>query len=208
MSNSSVYSQNVFINCPIDEEYASLFQAIVFTIHRIGLRPRCSREIVDSGTSRLENIVNLIADCKYGIHDLSRTKPGANYLPRFNMPFELGIDIGFKRSGSSRYQTKRHLIFDTARFRYMKFISDLNGRDIAPHHNSPKAVIISVRNWLTTEGHIRGMPSGENMFREFMRFKARLPGICEDSSLHAGNMPFPEYSWVVADFLKKVKKRP
>ena len=98
MKESSTFSENVFINCPIDEEYAPLFQAIVFTIHRLGFRPRCSREVYDSGGSRLENIMEIIADCKYGIHDISRTQLGTNKLPRFNMPFELGIDLGFRRA--------------------------------------------------------------------------------------------------------------
>jgi hypothetical protein len=152
--------------------------------------------------------MNLIAKCKYGIHDISRTRLGAYNLPRFNMPFELGIDVGFKRAGISRYKSKRHLILDTGQFRYMRFISDLNGRDISGHNNSQKRVVIIVRNWLTTEGNIRGMPSGENMFREFMKFRAQLPSICQNSGLHVGNMPFPEYSYVVADFLKTLKTDP
>jgi hypothetical protein len=124
------------------------------------------------------------------------------------MAFELGIDFGFKNSGMAKYDGKRILIFDRARFRYMKFISDLNGRDISPHRNSQKHVIITVRNWLTTEGNVTGMPSGENMFREYRRFRGQLQGICQRSALHVGNMPFPEYSFVVAEFLKTLKKSP
>ena len=207
MSKSSKYSQNVFINCPIDDQYNPLFQAIVFTIHRLGLRPRCSREVYDSGGSRLEKIMDIMADCKYGIHDISRTQSTGN-LPRFNMPLELGIDLGFRRAGGSVYQSKRHLIMDTAKYRYMKFISDLNGRDPIAHRNQQKRVVINVRNWLTTEAGLNRQPSGKIVFREFRIFKARLPKICRVSGTHADDMPFSEYSWIVADFLKNLKVGP
>lgn len=206
MSKSSKYSQNVFINCPIDEAYHPLFQAIVFTIHRLGLRPRCSREAYDKGGSRLEKIMDIMADCKYGIHDISRTQLDGK-LPRFNMPLELGIDLGFSRAGGSVYKSKRILIMDTARYRYMRFISDLNGKDPVAHRNQQKQVVINVRNWLTTEAGLSRQPSGKNVFRELTIFKARLPKICANSSTHADDMPFSEYSWIVADFLKTVKAK-
>jgi len=33
------YEQNVFINCPFDDDYAPLFEAIVFAINDAGFRP-------------------------------------------------------------------------------------------------------------------------------------------------------------------------
>ena len=38
------YEKNVFINCPFDDSYNPLFEAIVFAVHDIGFRPRCARE--------------------------------------------------------------------------------------------------------------------------------------------------------------------
>lgn len=79
---------NVFINCPFDPEYKPLFEAIVFTVQIAGFRPRCAREASNAGQVRIDKILEIISECKYGIHDISRTEP---LPPRFNMPLELGL---------------------------------------------------------------------------------------------------------------------
>ena len=83
---------SVFINCPFDPDYRPLFEAMVFTVARCGFAPRCAMEIVDGAGTRIEKIMDLIGKCPLGIHDISRT--GLDHdsgLPRFNMPFELGL---------------------------------------------------------------------------------------------------------------------
>ena len=86
----SNYEDNVFINCPFDEEYRPMFRAMVFVIHDAGFIARCALEAENSAQARLDKILNIIDECKYGIHDLSRTELSHNSgLPRFNMPFEL-----------------------------------------------------------------------------------------------------------------------
>ena len=88
------YEQNVFINCPFDSEYAPIFEAIVFAVNDAGFRPKCARERLDSSQIRLQKIVALISASRFSIHDLSRTDlDDMNVLPRFNMPFELGLTI-------------------------------------------------------------------------------------------------------------------
>lgn len=42
------YEQNVFINCPFDAGYSSIFEAIVFAVNDAGFRPKCARERLDS----------------------------------------------------------------------------------------------------------------------------------------------------------------
>lgn len=197
-------AQNVFINCPIDEAYAPLFHAMVFTIHMVGFRPRCSREANDSGDSRLEKIMRIIATCKYGIHDISRTQLDGNRLPRFNMPFELGIDLGYRHSGNSKYRTKVHCILDTQRFRYQKFISDLAGRDPFAHHNKPKNIVSIVRDWLRTASGI-SMPSGAVIYREYKKFRRHLPKICRLSNLDMNEITFADYSYIVAKWCEEMK---
>lgn len=91
------YEQNVFINCPFDAEYAPIFEAIVFAVNDAGFRPKCARERLDSSQIRLQKIAALISASRYSIHDLSRTElDEVNALPRFNIPLELGIDLGCK----------------------------------------------------------------------------------------------------------------
>jgi hypothetical protein len=132
------YERNVFINCPFDSEYVPLFESIVFAVHDAGFRPKCARERLDSSEIRLRKIVDLIGASRYSIHDLSRTALDVeNELPRFNMPLELGLDLGCK-SWSTEHKTKSLLIFDTEKYRFQKFVSDPGGQDIHHHANDPK----------------------------------------------------------------------
>ena len=66
------YNDNVFINCPFDPAYKPLFDATVFAVHDCGFIPRCALEEDDASQVRIEKIYEIIADCRYGIHDISR----------------------------------------------------------------------------------------------------------------------------------------
>jgi hypothetical protein len=72
-------------------------------------------------------------------------------LPRFNMPYELGLDIGASEYGSTRLKTKRILILETERYHYQKVISDIAGQDIENHNDDPKTLITKVRNWFSAK---------------------------------------------------------
>jgi len=117
------YRQSVFINCPFDNQYWPLFEALVFTVIACGFEPRCALEELDSGTVRLEKILRMIRSCRLAVHDLSRVELSRRSLPRFNMPFELGLDIGCRQFGRRRFGSKRMLILDSKRHRYQAFIS-------------------------------------------------------------------------------------
>ena len=100
-------SNHVFINCPFDDGYKPLFNALVFVIYDLGFVARCAREADDSGEVRLAKIERMIEQCKYGIHDISEVSLDAvNHLPRFNMPLELGMFFGCKRFGSKTQSNK------------------------------------------------------------------------------------------------------
>jgi len=106
--STSSYEDNVFINCPFDKQYKPIFNAIVFAIHDAGFVARCSLEVIDSGQTRLETIISIIAECKYGIHDISRTETsGKTKLPRFNMPFECGLFWGCFEYGGGKWPPPR-----------------------------------------------------------------------------------------------------
>jgi hypothetical protein len=71
----------------------------------------------------------------------------AKELPRFNMPFECGIDFGIKLSNPQKYQNKKFLILEKEQYRYQKVISDISGNDIKAHKNNPEQIIKVVRDW-------------------------------------------------------------
>lgn len=195
------YEQNVFINCPFDREYASIFEAIVFAVNDAGFRPKCARERLDSSQIRLQKIADLISASRYSIHDLSRTElDDANALPRFNMPLELGIDLGCK-TFHPECSDKSLLIFDSEQYRFQKFVSDLGGQDIHQHSNSPKVAVTRVRNWLRTESGKDGIPGGPAIYARYEAFRSDLPKICGELHLDVGDLTFADFSYTIARWL-------
>lgn len=84
--------KSVFLNVPFDTEYGPLFLALMAGLAGLGRTPRCVLEVSGGGRNRLERIFGLIARCGVSLHDLSRVSlSGDLAVPRFNMPFELGI---------------------------------------------------------------------------------------------------------------------
>ncbi len=142
---SSEYDQNLFINCPFDNPYQPLFRALIFTTFECGLRPGCALEAYDAGEARIGKIIRIIRDCRWGIHDLSRTDLNPNNLPRFNMPLELGLFLGARWFGTGPHDRKSCLVLDSDKYRYQEFISDLAGQDIAAHGNQPAGAVQAVR---------------------------------------------------------------
>jgi len=112
------YEDNVFINCPIDSQYRPIFYALVCAFHDCGYVARCALEVDDSGLVRIQKIEPMIADCRFGIHDISRVEADPQTrLPRFNMPLELGLFLGAKRYGNKRQKAKSCKILDNERYR-------------------------------------------------------------------------------------------
>jgi len=195
------YDGCVFINCPFDSAYAPLFDALVFAVAACGFTPRSALEINDASRARFDKIAGLVAVCRLGIHDISRTEAdGASGLPRFNMPLELGLFLGAHRYGAGIQRRKLSLILDTERYRYQRFISDIAGQDIKAHGDDPSQVIAAVRGFLVAaSGNV--LPGGRTILRRFMDFRTELPGICQRFGLEPDELTFPDYCVIVTDWL-------
>jgi hypothetical protein len=89
-------ARDVFINVPFDSRYEPLYLALITGLVGLGLKSRCVVELSHE-RHRLERILDLIAACPFSIHDLSRVQLAATMrgfrVPRFNMPFELGLAV-------------------------------------------------------------------------------------------------------------------
>ncbi len=195
-------AQHVFINCPFDTHYKGLFEAIVFAVFDCGFRPRCALEIDDGSQIRIEKIFNIISDCKFGIHDISKTElDEASHLPRFNMPLELGMFLGAKKYGRGEHKEKICLILDRESYRYQKFISDISGQDIRAHGNDPKTTISIVRNWLRSASPSISMPGGEAIGARYDVFRKELPSLCHKLRLSTEELTFVDYNWLVKGWL-------
>ena len=193
------YNKNVFINCPFDDDYLPIFNAIQFTVHRCGFVLRCSKEFGESSTIRIQNIIGLIEQSRYSIHDLSRVSTMGD-LPRFNMPLELGICIGAIAFGQKNHKSKKYLILEKDRYRFQQFISDLSGQDIQDHNNYYKDAVKAVRNWLSSLTS-ETVPSPSIIITEYDDFLSNLPALCQENKWLPNELTFQEFSNLVISWL-------
>jgi len=199
------YKHNVFVNVPFDPQYVEMFDAIIFTIQDCGFIPRCTKEVKDSSQRRVEVIAKLISECKYGIHDISRTELDEKHmLPRFNMPFELGFFMGAQYFGGSRQKRKVALILEKTKYSYQKYCSDIAGQDLEAHDNDNVKVVKHIRNWLqsNTEENII-IPSGKAIYKRFQSFKGDIPEMCKVINLDENDLSFDDYSILLTGWLEQ-----
>jgi hypothetical protein len=200
------YERSVFINCPFDDKYTPMFEAIVFAVIVCGFRPLCARVRLDSSEIRLNKIMELIESSRYSIHDLSRVElDEGSPLSRLNMSLELGLDLGCKRYGRSR-ENKSLLIFDAQPYRFQKYISDIGGQDVASHKNEPALAVASIRNWLRAESGRSDLPGPAALNVRYENFKRDLPRICVRLEVQPAEMTFVDFCHGVADWLEGEKK--
>jgi hypothetical protein len=193
----------VFINCPFDGAYWPTFDAVVFTILACGFTPRCALEELDSGTIRLTRIQRIIRGSRFGIHDLSRVELASrNGLPRFNIPFELGLDIGAKAFGAPSIRQKHCLILDAVPYRYQQFISDIAGQDVWCHRGSPNGAIRIVRNWLRNTSR-KSLPGPVTVRQQFAEFSRWLPQTCARNGIERHDLLFIDYVQMARQWLSR-----
>jgi hypothetical protein len=152
---------SAFINIPYDSGYAEHFLAYIAGVAAFGLTPRATLELT-GGERRLDRIFELIAACKYSFHDLSfvgldRKRP---VTPRFNMPFELGLVIGWQNAAPSGHDW---FVFESEQHRIKKSLSDLDGTD-AFIYGRPEGILHQIRNALSRHD-LR--PTAEQMWEMF-----------------------------------------
>ena len=199
------YKKSVFINCPFDSAYEPLFHGLIFVVRHMKLVPKSALDLSDPGQPRFDKILALIENCKFSIHDISRTEVDPNHgLPRFNVPFELGLDLGCKRYGRLRQKQKKALILDVDRYRYRTFISGIAGFDIEEHNCSVAKVITVVRNWLIYASDKISViaPSGAVIYARYQAFQLDLPETCYKLNWDIDNLPFADFSWAAYDWIK------
>ncbi|MEX1248298.1 MAG: hypothetical protein WEA61_07420 [Anaerolineales bacterium] len=197
------YGESVFINCPFDPMYEGLFKAIIFTVLDCGYTPRSTKEIENFHDPRIHTIYRIISECRYGIHDLSRTQLDQFGLPRFNMPLELGIFLSAQYFGSHKQKMKESLVMAKTRYRYQIYMSDLAGQDVKAHQNQISKVIEITRNWLRTKTN-EIIPSPSSIWSHYKLFKRALPIFCETMPIRLDSkaLHHKDYLAVAAEWLR------
>lgn len=167
----SAERHSVFLNVPYDSAFENLYLAYIAGLSAFGLVPRATLEIPTS-QRRLERILKLIEQCAYSIHDLSRVQLDAKAprVPRFNMPFELGLAVA--QDAGNRKET--WYVCETVAHRIGKSLSDLNGTDVRVHGGTVKGVFGALCDIFARETR---QPSVQEMYRIYLVLRRSLPNI-------------------------------
>ncbi len=202
---------SIFINCPFDEGFRPLLRAMQFTILLCGYTPRSALEEDNAGEVRVGKIMRLIRDdCRMGIHDISRTeRDGSPPLPRFNMPFELGLHLGSVWTRSSPDRSACILILDRERYRYQRLLSDISGQDIRSHGGTPGGMISAVRKWLSAQKKREVLFGTATLQKYFAEFSKWYPRELKLRGWTAEDVGFASWSDLMIDWLaRKLSKTP
>lgn len=196
------YNDNVFINCPFDATYQKIFYAATYTILRCGFIPHSALEHDDGSENRIDKLYRLIEHCRYGIHDISNAGlDKESGLPRFNMPFELGVFLAAKRFGDEKQKTKNAIIFEENKYQSKIYLSDISGVDPKAHSTDHKIVIKHIRQWLSTSSR-RSLPGYINIQKEFDDFYvSSLPLLLQKSALDMESLSFNDYCLLVEEWI-------
>lgn len=208
MSNflGEVQNNQVFINCPFDNDYKSLLRPLLFTVCFLGLNPRIASESLNSSKNRIDKICELINLANYSIHDLSRCKTKKrNEFVRMNMPFELGIDYG---NSYFNHKDRNMLVLEGERYDYQKSLSDLSGVDIKCHKNEPDEIVRCIRESAFEANIIRKAKSATVIWYRFTDFasdfydKRTADGFTKKD---LNDMPTPEYINAIQEWVGKME---
>ena len=208
-SSRPARARSVFINCPFDDEYQPLLRGICFTILACGYVPRCALDFSDSGTVRFQEIVKIITECSLSIHDISRVQlDETSQLPRFNMPLELGADLGLRLAGPALQRERKSLVLDAEKHRYDMTLSDISGMDIESHGNDVGRVIKHVRDWLNANRMDSPvLPGSTAIAADYGTYLGIAPSIIRALRLDPHEtLPHRDYLHVVEQALPQIER--
>jgi len=156
-----------------------------FAIVACGFVPRCALDESDSAVVRFEKILDLITACEFSVHDVSRVElDSGSGLPRFNMPLELGADLGLRLKGPAAQRRRRILVLDAVAHRYDQTLSDISGMDVEAHGNDPGRLIKAARDWLNAgRGGGNPLPGSGAIAEDYAAFQLLVPDIIAELRL-------------------------
>ncbi len=185
-----------------------MFEGIVFTITASGYRPRCALEEEDGTDIRLDKLCRIISECPRSIHDLSRTTVEDGGLPRFNMPFELGLTIGAKLFGGPKRKKNSAVIMVKDQFKLPAYLSDLGGNDPHAHRDEVVEVVRIVRNYLSQGPSGAPLPGPALLMERLGDFQRAVPLMAAEKGIGPDELDafkcYRDYSYFLSDFLKEV----
>jgi hypothetical protein len=137
---------DVFINLPFDSKYEPLFLAMIAGLVSLGLNPRSVVQIPAS-SDRLRRLVEIIQECPFSIHDLSRVQrsgTGKFRVPRFNMAFEMGLAAAVSMTAPGGMRQWR--VIEGVRHRVGHSCSDVDGYNAEIHGGTVRGMFEALSN--------------------------------------------------------------
>jgi hypothetical protein len=123
-------------------------------------------------------------------------------LPRFNMPFELGMFFAAKHFGSGRQKEKIALVLDKRGYRYRASLSDISGQDISVHKGIAKIAIRQIRDWLNSSQAGNSLPGGDHINKQYNKFSRHLPAASKKEKLNASELTYPDICRAIEAWLR------
>ena len=168
---------DVFINLPFDSDYEPLFLAMIAGLISLGLNPRSVVQISGS-KDRLRRLVEIIQECPFSVHDLSRVQrsgKGPFRVPRFNMPFELGLAAAVSITASGAIRQWR--VIEGVRHRVGHSCSDVDGYNAEIHGGTVRGMFESLSNIFPDppKAPLTDIIDMFWVYRRLRRFRKRLP---------------------------------
>jgi hypothetical protein len=197
------HDDHVFINCPFDETYRPIFDALVFAVQECGFVARSALEVQDGAEVRIDKLFRLMGECRIGIHDISRTEPDPRTdFPRFNMPFELGAFLAARQFGRGEHRRKICLILEREPGTYRQYCSNIAGQDIRAHFGNPELAVRAVRDLLASARRPAVLlPGAPRIMERYRLFRAELPESCRRVHLEEASLSFFDYAMLVSEWL-------
>ena len=165
-------TESVFLNIPYDAAFENLYLAYISGVSAFGLRPRAALEIATS-SRRLDRILDLIRQCEYSIHDLSRVQLDRvrPRTPRFNMPFELGLTVAMEKTV---IRDHAWIVCESQRFRLKKSLTDLDGTDPYIHDGTIRGLFRELGNAFVRS---QNQPTVDEMMQVYRILRASFNSI-------------------------------
>jgi len=139
--------RRVFLNIPFDTAYEPTFIGLVAALVHLGKHPTTVLELAGGvAAPRLDRLLELIRGSGFSVHDLSRVQMsgrGRGAVPRFNMPFELGLAVAVARLQRND-STHAFALLEARTFRLQRSLSDMNGFDPIIHNGTRAGAVRSM----------------------------------------------------------------
>ena len=163
---------DVFLNIPFASTHEFIYIALIAGLAGLRLNPRCILEIPPQ-QNRLQRLFELIGGCAYSIHDLSfvRLSSGTGpRVPRFNMPFELGIAVAIALAEQEGDQ-HQFRIFEAKPYRLQKSLSDVLGHDPYIHDGRAEGVLEALLNVFSSLPDSPEPAELRRLYKQLRRFR-------------------------------------